>query len=179
MNTNGRQLADHWTWAAEKGLMNSNTAHSLKSASTQVLSVLDNWEELDVSSLDVDDVIMRFKNKRSRDFTPQSLEVYGRRFKKAVTSFLAYAKNPGAWKPATKQRTIREKGKISARENVDQEEARVASSDSPVAKGGLIEYPFPLRSDVTARLLLPRDLKAQELKRLQAFMTTLIVESES
>lgn len=179
MNTSGRNLADHWTWAAEKGLMNSNTAHSLKSASTQVLSVLDNWEELDVSSLDLDDVIMRFKNKRSRDFTPQSLEVYGRRFRKAVASFLAYVKNPGAWKPATKQRTIREKGKISAKDKDDQEKAGIPTSDAPVAKGGLIEYPFPLRPDVTARLLLPRDLRAQDLKRLNAFMTTLVVDSET
>jgi hypothetical protein len=179
MNTNGKQLVEHWEWAAEKGVMNSNTARSLKAACSQVLGVLDNWAELDVSSLDVEDVIVRFKNKRSRDFTPQSLEAYSRRFRKAVESFLSYVKNPGTWKPTSRPRTRKDNG-IGAKQGPErQKEGAAPNPDVPISKSGLIEYPFPLRSDVTARLLLPRDLKAQELKRLNAFMTTLVVDPDT
>ena len=37
---------------------------------------MDDWEKLDVSALNVDDVFRRFTNKRSKDFTPQSLGTY-------------------------------------------------------------------------------------------------------
>src|SRR5712692_386131 len=31
-DTTGKALLEHWSWAAEKGLMNKNTAHGLRSA---------------------------------------------------------------------------------------------------------------------------------------------------
>jgi hypothetical protein len=42
-----------------------------------------------------------------------------------------------------------------------------------------VEYPFPLREGQTARLILPRDLKAAEVKRLSAFMSTLVADYDS
>src|SRR6266480_5519400 len=95
-NTTGRQLVDHWTWAAEKGVMNRNSAWGLRAACSQVLSVLDNWEQIDVASLNVDDLIKRFKNLRARDFNPSSLDAYDKRFRSAVTSFLAYVRDPSS-----------------------------------------------------------------------------------
>src|SRR5437867_1085104 len=98
MDTSARAFVDHWKWAADKGLMNPNTANALRAASTQVLSVLDNWEDLDISKIDVDETFRRFENKRSKDFTPNSLQTYRSRFGKAVESFLAYINNPTAWR---------------------------------------------------------------------------------
>jgi hypothetical protein len=40
----------------------------------------------------------------------------------------------------------------------------------------MVDYPFPVRDGQTARLVLPRDLRAAEAKRLSAFMATLVVE---
>lgn len=37
----------------------------------------------------------------------------------------------------------------------------------------LIEYPFPLRSDFTVKLLLPRDLTQEEVQRLTKFLREL------
>src|SRR6266496_2402296 len=94
MNTTGKQLVEHWAWAAEKGQMNRNTAGALRTACVHVLGALDNWEQIDVTSLDVDDVIRRFQNLRARDFNPTSLNAYARRFRNAVASFLEHAKDP-------------------------------------------------------------------------------------
>src|SRR6266513_2095553 len=102
MNTTGRQLVEHWTWAAEKGQMNRNTAGALRTACVHVLGALDNWEQIDVTSLDVDDVIRRFQNLRARDFNPTSLNAYARRFRNAVASFLEHAKDPAGWKPISR-----------------------------------------------------------------------------
>ena len=105
MEKNARSLVDHWNWAADKGLMNGNTAAGLRSASTQVLQVIgDGWETTDITALDVDDLLVRFQNLKKKDYTPQVLELYKKRFRKALVSYLSYLENPGAWKPGTQGR---------------------------------------------------------------------------
>src|SRR5258708_10109926 len=94
IDTSGKALVAHWRWAADKGLMNSNTANALRAACTQVLAVSENWETLDVRTIDIDDICRRFQNKRSKDFKPDSLDAYKRRFGQAVKLFLDYANDP-------------------------------------------------------------------------------------
>ena len=96
-----RDLIDHWTWAAEKGLMNRNTAGGLRSACSRVLEALgDGWEQTNISELDVEETLLRFQNMKKKDFLPQVLEEYKQRFRKAVRSYLEYLANPGGWKPS-------------------------------------------------------------------------------
>jgi hypothetical protein len=102
---NAKSLVDHWTWAADKGVMNRNTAAGLRSACTRVLTVVgDDWEKTDVTTLDVENLLIRFQNLRKKDFRPQVLEVYKQRFRKAVASYLEYLQNPGGWKPGTQEK---------------------------------------------------------------------------
>ena len=60
MEATGRSLVDHWLWAASKGLMNASTAKNFRVACLQVLSVLDDWEAVDVQNLDAGEVFARF-----------------------------------------------------------------------------------------------------------------------
>jgi hypothetical protein len=180
MNTTAKQLVDHWTWAADKGLMNRNTAAALRTACLHVLGVLDGWEHIDVTSLDVDDAIRRFQHLRAREFNPKSLTSYARRFRRALASFAEYVKDPGGWKPASRgpkspteshgQKRHRQPRATAMHDNAEQ--SVVAASPTR----GLIEYPFPLRDDLVARLMLPRDISAAEVKRLSGFMMALAVD---
>jgi len=162
--------------------MNRNTAGALRAACSQVLGVLDNWEQIDVTSLDPDDVIRRFQNLRARDFNPESLNAYARRFKNAVESFLQYVKEPSAWKPAMRpvkaqgEGNGQPRGKRTQTPATERMEHEQPAIETPHV-GGLIEYPFPLRDNVVARLKLPRDISASEAKRLYGFMLALAVDS--
>jgi hypothetical protein len=178
MDTTGKSLAEHWSWAASKGVMNKNSAGALRAACTQVLGVLDNWQNVDVTTIDPDDVVQRFKNLRAKDFKPESLETYGTRFKKALSSYLAYTKDPGAWKPTRqyRARTLRANGNGATASGQEAEASPPRASEAP--RTGLVDYPFPLRDGLTVRLMLPRDLKTSEVKRLNAFMSTLTVDFE-
>ncbi len=182
IDTTGKALVDHWKWAAEKGLMNTNTAGALRAASAQVLGVLDGWETLDVRALDVDDVLRRFVNKRSKDFKPDSLETYKRRFTLAVRQFLEYANNPGSWKAPAQERTAR-RGRERTPDSTEPDEPSVAttgrSAVPPAAVSGLVEYPFPLREGRFAYLRLPADLNQGDVRRLTAYLSTLVVDSSS
>jgi hypothetical protein len=104
METTGQQLVDHWNWAAEKGLMNKNTASGRRSACVQVLSILPDWQNVDVSQLNVDDVLLRFQNLKKKDFRPNVLEVYKKRFKVALDSYLEYLRDPGNWRASSQER---------------------------------------------------------------------------
>lgn len=178
MEATGKGLVEHWGWAAEKGLVNKNTAGSLRTACAKVLGVLDNWEAVDVSTLDVEDVLKRFQNLRGTNFKPQILQVYKRRFRFAVRSYLDYVKDPGNWKPGLQERPTRA-GRNGDEEHADQLErpGHLVPPTRPPAEGW-VTYPFPVREGQIAQLILPRDLKGAEAKRLSAFIATLAVDFE-
>jgi hypothetical protein len=193
-DTSGKALVEHWKWAAEKGLMNSNTASALRAACVQVMSVLDNWETLDVRALNVDDVFSRFQNRRGRDFRPASLATYRRRFERALKLFLGYVNNPTSWRPpgrdmsAAGANTRKDKTIKLAPNGSDMTDAAAESPDSPAPPliaeqrpnfaSGLVDYPFPLREGRFAYLKLPVDLTAADVKRLTAYLNTLVIEPE-
>jgi hypothetical protein len=99
MEATGKSLVDHWPWAASKGLLNASTAKNLGSACVQVLSVLENWEKIDVKAVDPEEIFTRFLNLKGKDFTPRSLKDYRSRFRQAFKSYLSYVEDPVAWKP--------------------------------------------------------------------------------
>ena len=172
----GRSLVDHWNWAADKGLMNKNTANGLRAACSQVLGVLENWEEVDVRSLNVDELFTRFQNLRMKDFKPQSLDAYKKRFRIALDSFLSYLDDPAKWRPSSQERAPRVEKSTSRSEKSPVNGTEAVGEGARTVAEGWIEYPFPLPEGRTARLRLPRDLKRVEVRRLTAFMETLTVD---
>lgn len=171
----GAGLVEHWSWAAKKGLMNSNTAGALRAACSQVLAVEDDWESLDVRAMDVDLMLQRFENLRMKDFTPKSLAQYGSRFRRAVKSYLEYLEHPQGWRFDNRETRggVREEGATKPRRRTASKEEPVTSTE---ALGDMITYPFPVRGGVVARLVLPRDLRATEARRLGAFLQSLAID---
>jgi len=176
MDTSARALVDHWKWAADKGLMHSNTAGALRAASTQVLGVLDDWENVDISKIDVDDVFRRFQNKRSKDFTPKSLETYRSRFGKAITSFLAYVENPTSWKGGATTRSSRTESRVRTGQAKSSPTASAEIAPALGDRGRTVHYQLPLRENRVAILALPVDLTLADVKRLNAFLTTVALD---
>jgi hypothetical protein len=171
--TSGKNLVDHWSWATAKGLMNQNTASALRAACSQVLGVLDGWETEDIRKLDAESTLKRFENLRKKDFKPQTLETYKRRFRQAVASFLSYHDNPGNWKgPSQDQRSEKTERNGGPRRPAEEERSFVDEGQA----GRTVDYPYPLRNDMTVRLTLPRDLNRAEVKRLSRFMESLVPE---
>ena len=175
METTGKALVEHWSWASRKGLMNKNTAYGMRAACSQVLGALDDWETVDVKKLDVDQALTRFQNLRKKEFKPLVLETYKRRFRQAISSYLSYLEDPGNWKPRTVERQPRGADNGSEETNAT---GRVAVTGRDLPSAGLVDYPFPLREGQNVRLILPRNLKEAEVKRLAAFMSTLVVDFE-
>jgi hypothetical protein len=165
--------------------MNGNTASGYGAACSQVMSVLDDWETVDVTAMDREDVMRRFVNKRAKQFKPASLAAYKRRFSFALDEFLKYAKDPSAWKPSSQEKPISvRKGKrvaIPKNGNGHQNGEDTPEPELPLAAAstdaGLVTYPFPLREGHFAYLRLPKDLTATDVKRLSAYLNTLVLDA--
>jgi hypothetical protein len=177
MSSTAKDLVNHWDWAASKGVMNANSANALKTACTRVLEVEKGWEAQDITGLDVDAIVKRFRNLKAKSYTPDSLKEYERRFRKAHSSYLAYLRDPSSWKVAGRDRAPR---------NGKSEKAPSATTTAMVVQApvrepqaGFVDYPFPLREGRIVRMNLPVDLKASEIKRLTAFLATLAVDNDS
>ena len=173
MDTSGKACIDFWKWAPSKGLVNANTAQALRVAVTQVLGVIDNWESVDVATLDTEDVFTRFVNLKSSSFTPDSLQTYKSRFNRALRMFLDYAKDPAAWKPKAAAATKKPSNGLTS--STPTPDVTVPPVSLP-SRTGLVEYPFPLREGRFAYLKLPADLSVADVKRLTAYLTTLVLD---
>lgn len=175
----GRSFLEFLDRAAEKGWLNKNTAAGYRAACQRVLEVEKDWEELDVSQLEVDSIIQRFVNLKGGDYSPGSLETYKSRFRTALETYLDWADDPSAWKPPTTSR--RKRGERQALSPQGREGGDAVTPKHrpppPPPRNGMITYPFPLRDDTDVQLVLPRDLKPDEAKRLVAFVNALAIDA--
>lgn len=183
----GDALVEHWKRMAEKHLVNENTAGALRAACTKVLGVFgDDWKGVDVRSLDVDDVLLRFQNKHHKDLTPQSLATYQSRFKTALNGYLEYLENPSGWRPKAS------KAKVSpVRPRPDAVSPSRSATVSPAEDNGdaddgnfsvpadTLTHRFPLSDGSLATLVLPVQLRKADVRRLTAFLDALAFEDDA
>lgn len=169
----GKGLVEHWTWAAEKGLMPKASAQAMAVSCRRVLEIDQDWENVDVLALDEDEFCRRFKNLRALDYKPSSLGDYASRFRRGVKSYRLFLADPSKWRfgsgakktTAAKPRPRKSLDSDTA-ENTDQQEA------------GLQQYVYPFRPNVLATLTIPKDATAAEIRRLVAWARTLAVDYE-
>jgi hypothetical protein len=180
MEKTGRALVDHWQWAGSKGLMNTTTARLIRNACQQVLSAQEGWEDLDIETLDADQTFRCFQNLSGRNLTPKSLKDYRRRFTQGVEMFLDYLRDPPNWKPTPERpRRLEIADEKRAKSESARPKFQAKPSQGSVPQNGenLMDYPFPIRAGVVARLALPGDLTATEARRLANFISSLAVDS--
>jgi hypothetical protein len=172
----GQGLVEFLDYAANKSLLNKNTAGAMRAAAAQVLAVeSDDVATIDIRKLDVEDLVKRFATSRHQDFTPKSLETYQSRFRNAVSMYMAFLKNPAQWRPSLRERTSRptpERGRSG------DGGARQRNQTDTAPSPGMVEYPFPVREGVLAHLTLPVDFRKSEARRLAAFLESLAVDEQ-
>lgn len=172
----GRGLVTFLNFVSERGLMNANTAGALRAATREVLSAAepDGWEEIDLTTIDVEDYAQRFERLRAGKLKPDSLSVYKSRFRNAVQMFREYLSNPSAWRYRPERpAAARKKTVATTTEHGIPDIPTSPSTPTTPHRASTIEYPFPLRPGLVASLRLPVDLTKAESKRLSAFIDSL------
>lgn len=157
-----------------KGLMNANTAGGLKAACSRILDDLADTD--DVRGVDVNTAVVRYNNRNPGALSPNSLAEYQRRVSRAISDFVSWVENPAGFKPRARGAPAKNgrktdsaaNGRISA-----PPQTTAAQAVHPVSTSTGLPLSYPLRPDFLAQVVIPRDLTAEEARRLGAFLLTL------
>ena len=168
----------------------------LRSASKRILEVLDDSDTVDLTTLEVDGLIQRFRNKNRAELTDKSFAAYESRFRRGLSMYFRWLDHDPNWAGKVRSngggagRTT--KGAVSGRYTVKnirptseqapahQESkavaAHVAHADS---QPELFDYPVALvDSNVTAILRLPRAYTTSDAARMAALINALAIPSD-
>lgn len=188
--SSGKEFVEFWTeYAAKRGLMSRSTAETIKSAAKVVLSTVEPeaWEELDVQTIDVDSFLQRFERLKMTELKPDSLRVYGQRFRNGLSAYSDYLSSPMTWSypsAETRSATTGSNGEARRAKSPKAKSAKTAAAASDSGpmqnEAGVptISYPYPLRPGLIISVTLPADLTKQEAARIGTFLSSLAVDPQ-
>ena len=157
-----------------KGLMNANTAGGLKAACSRILDDL--AESDDVRGVDVNTAVVRYNNRNPGALSPNSLAEYQRRVSRAISDLVAWVENTASFKPRARGssgKNGRKTENASVQRTTDTP-SHTVHAPAPTSTGLPLSY--PLRPDFLAQVVIPRDLTAEEARRLGAFLMALAAD---
>jgi hypothetical protein len=162
-----------------KGLMNANTAGGLKAACSRIMDDLADTD--DVRGVDINTAVVRYNNRNPGTLAPNSLAEYQRRVSRAISDFVRWVENPAGFKPRARGTTAKNgrkaEGATDGRATPRQETSRpVGHSTGSASPSAGLPLSYPLRPDFLAQVVIPRDLTAEEARRLGAFLLTLAAD---
>lgn len=175
-------------FAERKGYLGKSNVGALRTGVKKVLEVESEWTTVDIRHLDVDDLLLRFRNRNKGSLTDASLRAYEVRFRQAVEMYRKYINHEDDWLPSRPRPRAASSSKGSKRPSDGSNSATELANGAvaqalstvedvePVDQSGpvLITYPFPIRRGVQGKITLPEDLTEREAKRIAAFVATLV-----
>ncbi len=171
-------LARFIEFVVAKGLVHPATAQGWRVATAKVLEELPPAQMADVRTIEVDATFKEFLNRYPGRLSPASVGEYRRRVHRAIEEFVRWMADPGSYAFRPPARPARE-----ARRRLDTgtEPPSVPLRTRPPDRATLsrpnsMALEYPLRSDLLAQVVVPRDLTVEEAQRMGAFLLTLAVD---
>lgn len=171
-------LARFIEFVVAKGLVHPATAQGWRVATTKVLEDLTPAQAEDVRRIDVEATFKEFLNRYPGRLSPASVGEYRRRVGRAIEEFVRWMEDPGSY-------GFRSPARATKGDPRRRPEAAPASSSNPTRpqpRGQAPDRPdgisleYPLRPDLLAQVVVPRDLTVEEARRMGAFLVTLAVD---
>lgn len=179
-------LARFIEFVVDKNLVHPATAQGWRVATSKVLEELPPEARADVRQIDVEGTFRAFLNRNPGRLSPASVGEYRRRVSRAIEEFVRWVEDPGSYAFRGPTRVARSERRQahparSAAESDSVPPARrnsggVRSIASAPSSGGDISLQYPLRADLLAQVVVPRDLTVEEARRMGAFLVTLAVD---
>ena len=171
-------LARFIEFVVAKGLVHPATAQGWRVATAKVLEELPPAQVEDVRTIDVEATFKEFLNRYPGRLSPASVGEYRRRVHRAIEEFVRWMADPGSYAFRVPTRPAR----MEARRRLDTGveppvSLRPRSPDRPaLPRPNSMALEYPLRSDLLAQVVVPRDLTVEEAQRMGAFLLTLAVD---
>ncbi len=175
---------------SNKGHLTSGSVSAMRTGFTKVTRTLggEDWEKIEVRSIDIDEYMTRFANMTHGQYNAASLADYKSRVKKVVTWYLEFLSNPG-WVPDVKTRTRIPKSvkSLETTPTVINEPTNISPApqlpgiarENITTLSKLIAFTLPLTDGTLVNLYLPPVLNKQDAKRVARFVEMLVIEEDS
>jgi hypothetical protein len=171
-------LARFIEFVVAKGLVLPATAQGWRVATSKVLEDLTPAEGEDVRRIDVEATFKGFLNRYPGRLSPASVGEYRRRVGRAIEEFIRWMEDPGSYAfrspPRPAKADTRRRPEADPASSPDPARPR-PSGPAPARPDG-IALEYPLRPDLLAQVVVPRDLTVEEAHRMGAFLVTLAVD---
>ena len=172
-------LARFIEFVVAKGLVHPATAQGWRVATAKVLEDLTPAEGEDVRRIDVEATFKGFLNRYPGRLSPASVGEYRRRVGRAIEEFVRWMEDPGSYAFRSPPRAAEGRDAAPPRAGAPAPSPNAArprpSGPAPALPGG-IALEYPLRPDLLAQVVVPRDLTVEEARRMGAFLVTLAVD---
>ena len=171
-------LARFIEFVVAKGLVHPATAQGWRVATSKVLEDLTPAEGEDVRQIDVEATFKGFLNRYPGRLSPASVGEYRRRVGRAIEEFVRWMESPGSYAfrspPRATKADTRRRPDVAPAPSMTPAGTR-PSGPTPARPDG-IALEYPLRPDLLAQVVVPRDLTVEEAHRMGAFLVTLAVD---
>jgi hypothetical protein len=182
-------LARFIEFVVEKGLVHPATAQGWRVSTSKVLDELSTDEVEDVRRVDVEATFRGFLNRNPGRLSPASVGEYRRRVGRAIEEFVRWVEDPGGYsfRPAARARA-EPRGRLApggpdrsgrARPPLPTVAGPATGTPGGLAATGMpagLTLEYPLRPDLLAQVVVPRDLTVEEARRMGAFLVTLAAD---
>jgi len=164
-------LMDYMDSLVAKGRVKSSAIIPLKTAVRQIFETVekDNWENIAIETIDIDDYMERFKNIALDRYNIDSYNTYRGRANKALNWYKNFLQDPG-WIPSVRKNSVSANKKTGVLEN-----AQKITSGSIVPNNNLINYTFPMSDGTLSTLSLPKFITQEDSDRLAKFISMLVI----
>jgi hypothetical protein len=171
-------LARFIEFVVAKGLVHPATAQGWRVATSKVLEDLTPAEGEDVRRIDVQATFKGFLNRYPGRLSPASVGEYRRRVGRAIEEFVRWMDDPGSYAFRSPPRPAKAdtRRRSEAEPTSSPPPPRSQPSGSVLTRPDGIALEYPLRPDLLAQVVVPRDLTVEEAHRMGAFLVTLAVD---
>jgi hypothetical protein len=173
-------LMHFFDWAQDRGELPGSTVRNWRIASTKVLSIEDNWQDVNVVDFDLEAHISRFEILKRTAYSTNSMNAYKSRTRVGIEAYRMWLTGVGDWKPkssGTKQNKNGSRKPAAVPVPLPLQHQKVETGGHIPSHAQLIEYPFVVRAGVRVVIALPEDLTAKEAKRVAKFVESLALDA--
>lgn len=173
-NTPGGTLA-YCDYLLAKGYATAAQVNPWRTAIQKVFETVEGegWEALDLTTVDLDEYLSRFRTLAGAQYKAESISAYKRRIHNALDAHEHY-------RSTGRPPSFRQNAKRAKADPADSSPAvvsQIAPKQTPAPKqqtpNGLHSFTYPLGGGHTAKLELPPRMSSDDVNRLCAFIRTL------
>ncbi len=138
----------------------------------------DDWGDVEISSIDMDDYIIRFKNLALDRYNSDSYNSYKARASRALNWYKNFLSNPG-WVPPIRKSPSTAVNKKETTGRQKETRAEVSNIKYSNDQQELVSFPFPMSDGSMASLYLPKHITIDDAERLSDFVRTLVIKRKT